>query len=169
MIHNCLAFGQLTHSARAKAGTEAMPYQLTSAASALIFKSNRTRAPNQIHQTNQLQTPSCSQHSICHAGTLHLQHIPHREPPETEPEFALFLSGDSNNQSTAPNLHFATLTFAKTAILTSKLEKPPTGFIAWSASAKISVLATSPLSALHLSGTSDAELCRANTGSMQWC
>lgn len=42
-------------------------------------------------------------------------------------------------------------------------------FTAWSYPARISILADSPSSALHLSGASDAKLCSAKAGSMQWC
>lgn len=81
----------------------------------------------------------------------------------------LSLSRDSNNQSTASKFAFCNPDFFKTVNLTSKLEKPPTGFTAWSYPARISILAPSPSSALHFSGASDAKLCRSKAGSMQWC
>lgn len=64
---------------------------------------------------------------------------------------------------------FCNPVFCNTLNLTSKLEKPPNGFTAWSNPARISILAASPSSALHLSGASDAKLCSAKAKSTQWC
>lgn len=149
-----------------KGGYWCHSYQLTLAVSALI----KLHANPQQKFTKLINSKP---------APLPAQHIPHLHGPHT----AHPLPGTSRDGAricTLPlwgwqqskhssKFAFCNPDFCKTVNLTGKLEKPPTGFIAWSYSARMSVLAISPSSALHLSSTSDAKLCRAKAASMQWC
>lgn len=165
-INTCVVPGQLTGCPEQRqALVPSLPAHLSSLSPDLWVKLH-INPSTKIHQTNQLQTPLLP---VQHFLPLHPLHTACPSPGTSKDRArvcSLPLSGRLQSKHSS-KFAFCNPDFCKTVNLTSQLEKPPTGFIAWSYSARIAVLATSPSSALHLASTWDAELCRAEAGSTQ--